>query len=114
MTKFAEGFYITWYIIIMVSIKMVKVKRVLETNPTITGNRTLESKLPIMILTVVLLVNIYTRNSFSLFTSISATRALGFEGPILPFTDSHFITATIIYTIRKFMPFGKELYFLLM
>ena len=82
----------------------------LETNPTITGDGTIKSKLTIMVLTIIFLMNIYTRNNFSFFPSIGATRTFRFERPILPFADSHFIAATIVYTIRKFMPFSKELY----
>jgi hypothetical protein len=93
----------------MVSIKMVKVKRILETNPTITGDRTSKSKLSVIVLTIVFLVNGDTRNRLSLLPSISAARAFRFEGPILPFADCHLVAASVIYTVRKLMSFGKEL-----
>jgi hypothetical protein len=87
VTKFAVGFHIARHVVVMISVNVIQVKTILKPDPSITGNRTNPTKLPINVLTKVLFVNCNTRQNFTSLASISAAGAFRLKRPILPLTN---------------------------
>jgi hypothetical protein len=87
MTKFAVGLHIARHVVVMIAVDVIQVQTILKPDPSITGNRTNPTKLPINVLTKVLFVNGNTRKNFASLTCIRAAGAFGLERPILPLTN---------------------------
>jgi hypothetical protein len=111
VTKFAVGFNIARHVVVMISVNVIQVKTILKPDPSITGNRTNPTKMTVVILTIVLLVNYNPRKNFTILASSSTTGAFRLKRPILPLPNLHEIVATFVNTSWKLMPFSEELRF---
>lgn len=111
MTEFAVGFNIAGDVVVMIAIQMIQVQTILKSDPSITGNRANPSKMTVMILTIVLLVNCNSRKNFTILASSSTAGTFRLERPILPLPNLYEIVATFINAGWKLVPFSEELRF---